>query len=233
MNKIWKNNNFINNWVQAMDDDRLWPFNQTGWVLPPMRSKEDPSKFGLAFNGLAINAFVRGFALDMDVFSVDFGKVINSGLNRYLEEIEQEIKKINFSAAGSLNKLYFLQAASIVHKAIISYAGRFSDLATKMASKEKDPQRKKELEEIAATCAWVPANPPRTFKEAIQSFWFLYMMVVTGVAGLQRFDQYMYPFYKKDIEAGRSYRGRGVGAPAVPPGQGDEYKRNDGLSPPR
>ena len=54
LNEYWKNNNFIYNWVQAMDDDRLWPFTQTGWVLPP-RGVEDPSKFGMAFNGLGIN----------------------------------------------------------------------------------------------------------------------------------------------------------------------------------
>ncbi|MEM3580267.1 MAG: pyruvate formate lyase family protein, partial [Candidatus Bathyarchaeia archaeon] len=70
-------------------------------------------------------------------------------------------------------------------------------------SKENDPLRKKELERIAETCRWVPANPARTFYEAIQSFWFIYLVTQQSTAGMGRFDQYMYPFYKRDKDSGR------------------------------
>ena len=91
----------------------------------------------------------------------------------------------------------------ICHKAIIRFANRFAVLATEMASKETDPTRKKELERIAATCQWVPANPARDFYEAMQSYWFIFMMLVCAVFPMGRFDQFMYPFYKKDIEEGK------------------------------
>ena len=72
-----------------------------------------------------------------------------------------------------------------------------------MASKEQDLKRKQELQQIAETCHNVPANPPRTFREAMQSFWFIWLMVAGGATPLGRFDQYMHPYYKADREAGR------------------------------
>ena len=72
-----------------------------------------------------------------------------------------------------------------------------------MASRETNLIRKKELERIAATCRWVPANPSRSFYEAIQSFWFIFLVLnPNSVLGAGRFDQYMYPFYRKDIDKG-------------------------------
>jgi formate C-acetyltransferase len=71
-----------------------------------------------------------------------------------------------------------------------------------MAKKETDTRRKKELERIAETCRWVPGNPARTFNEAIQSFWFIWIMIASGTTPGGRFDQFMYPFFKKDREAG-------------------------------
>ena len=76
-----------------------------------------------------------------------------------------------------------------------------------MAKKEKDTKRKAELERIAETCAWVPANPARNFFEALQSFWFTYVAVMiegwSVSVALGRPDQMLYPFYKKDIDEGR------------------------------
>ena len=66
----------------------------------------------------------------------------------------------------------FYEAAIITCDALSLFARRYSELAAEMAAKTKDAQRKKELEEIAAICAWVPENPARTFREAVQSQWF-------------------------------------------------------------
>jgi len=91
----------------------------------------------------------------------------------------------------------------ICHEAIIRRANRFAVLAREVASKEADPTRKKELERIAATCQWVPANPARDFYEAMQSFYSIFMVLQCSVFPMGRFDQFMYPFYKKDTEEGR------------------------------
>ena len=72
-----------------------------------------------------------------------------------------------------------------------------------MASQETDPTRKNELIRIVATCKVVPANPATTFYEAIQSFWFLYLVFAGPISPLQRFDQFMFPFYQKDKKEGK------------------------------
>ena len=87
--------------------------------------------------------------------------------------------------------------------AIVRIAKRYGDLATELAKKEKNPKRKKELETIAESCYRVPGEPARTFREAMQSFWFIWLMILGGATPLGRLDQFMYPFYKKDKEEGR------------------------------
>jgi CheY-like chemotaxis protein len=102
----------------------------------------------------------------------------------------------------------FYEAAIITCDALSLLARRYSELASQMAAQTKDAQRKKELEEIAAICAWVPENPARTFREAIQAQWFTQLFsrleeMVGGQVNQGRMDQYLYPIYKKDIEEGR------------------------------
>jgi formate C-acetyltransferase len=92
----------------------------------------------------------------------------------------------------------------------IHFGHRYADLAREMAKAEKDSQRKKELEEIADICDWVPGNPARTLRDAMQSLWFVYL--IHGMIELQRqgcgirLDYLMYPFYRKDKEEGRITR---------------------------
>ncbi|MBW1960748.1 MAG: glycyl radical protein, partial [Deltaproteobacteria bacterium] len=88
----------------------------------------------------------------------------------------------------------------------ISYAKRYSKLAREMTQVETDPKRKKELEKIHDICARVPALPARNFYEAIQAVWFVQLIPQIESNGFSitpgRFDQYMYQFYKKDIQQG-------------------------------
>lgn len=89
----------------------------------------------------------------------------------------------------------------------MNYAKRLSNYALELAAKCPDPQRKAELEKIAEVNAWVPAHKPRTFWEAVQSVWTIESLIPveenqTGMS-IGRVDQYMYPFYKADIESGR------------------------------
>jgi pyruvate-formate lyase len=73
-----------------------------------------------------------------------------------------------------------------------------------MAETEARRARKRELQLIAEICRRVPANPARTFREALQSFWFIFLMInPSPTASAGRFDQYMYPFYQADAAAGR------------------------------
>jgi pyruvate formate-lyase/glycerol dehydratase family glycyl radical enzyme len=139
----------------------------------------------------------------------DYPKVINQGLNGIKDEVEKELQATVVLDEVSLSKKYFLEALLIVIKAGIDYTKRYSVLAREMARTAKG-KRKAELEEMANVCDWVPANPARTFREALQSLWFMHVMIYfdapTSGVSPGRVDQYLYPYYKKDLEAGRINR---------------------------
>ncbi|MFC1928778.1 glycyl radical protein [Chloroflexota bacterium] len=142
--------------------------------------------------------------------SIDYDKVINQGINGVLREIREEIESVDLSVRGNWEKYEFLKAGIICCETLINFAHRYASLARALAERESDAVRKKELEKIAEVCQWVPANPARNFYEALQSFWFAYLAInlEDGVYGdpLGRMDQYLYPFYEKDISEGRITR---------------------------
>jgi pyruvate formate-lyase/glycerol dehydratase family glycyl radical enzyme len=177
------------------DDDRLWPFIQSGILLPPWASKEAGKGHGSAGAGW-------GLGIGTTLILVDYTKVLYGGLNVLIKEAEEELKNLRYINAGAVKKADFLRAVIIADSAIVRIAQRFGDLAADMATKENSQVRKKELERIAETCRRVPGEPARTFYEAMQSFWFIWLVLATGTAPGGRFDQFMHPFYKKDKKEG-------------------------------
>lgn len=139
--------------------------------------------------------------------SVNYPKVLNKGLNGVIADAEAELGKLSISSWEDTQKKQFLDAVILSCKAVITWANRYAQLAETMAARETNPKRKQELEKIAQTCRWVPANPPRSFYEALQSFWFTHLAVQIerNSDGISpgRFPQYMYPFYKKDRDEGK------------------------------
>ena len=179
------------------DDERLWPFMQSGVVLPPWTSKTGGSGGGYAQSGLGLGP---GFYL----MGVDIPAVIQGRLNELIAEAEAELAALRFTEAGAPEKAVYLKSVILSNKALVRFAGRFAALAADLAQVEQDPARKCELQQIAAACARVPAEPAQTFREAVQAFWFLFLLLnpsPTAAAG--RFDQYMHPLYQRDLEAGR------------------------------
>lgn len=182
-------------------DEKLWPFRLYG-PNPTKRTREEIEAEG-TLGGFAGCGWAVQPELGFVLVDVDHEKVLHEGLNAIIAEAEEEIKNLSYGNPDALKKLFFLNGVIIAHKAIIRFAHRFADLATEMATEENDLARKKELEMIAGICRWVPANPARTFREAMQSFWFIYLALnPSNVVAMGRFDQRMYPFYKKDKEAG-------------------------------
>ncbi len=139
----------------------------------------------------------------------DYEKVLKRGFNGLKAEAEEKLAALDpDSPLDSCEKKPFLEAIVIVSDAIILWAKRHAELARSLAKKEKDPARKQELLAIAANCEHVPANPARTFYEAVQSQWFVQMFSrleqKTGtIISNGRMDQYFYPLYRKDILEGR------------------------------
>ena len=139
--------------------------------------------------------------------AVDYEKVLNKGLLGIKREIDEEMTKLDLTKVQDFEKFLFLKAAKIALDAVINFANRYAELAERMAAIETNLKRKFELEKIAEICRWVPANPARNFHEAIQSIWFITIAIRNEAIGtgisFGRADQYLYPFYKKDIEERR------------------------------
>jgi pyruvate formate-lyase/glycerol dehydratase family glycyl radical enzyme len=176
-------------------DDRLFGFLQLGITLPPMKTK-DEFRGAYAGSGLCLSFNFT------DCYS-DFERWMN-GLDSIILEAEDEMRALKLLDQDAVEKKYFLESVIIVLKAVVRLAERYADAAEGLAAEEKDPQRKKELERIAEACRWVPANRPRNFREAIQSLWINQILFTpASTTNLGRFDQYMYPFYRNDIDEGK------------------------------
>ena len=138
----------------------------------------------------------------------DYEKVLKRGFGGLRKEAQEKLSALDpLSPTANTEKKPFLEAVVLICDAIIVWANRHADLAEKMAAEESDPQRKAELELIAANCRRVPEHPARTFHEAVQSQWFTQMFSrieqKTGtIISNGRMDQYFYPYYKKDVAEG-------------------------------
>ena len=138
--------------------------------------------------------------------NVDYAKVINYGLEAIIEEAKEEISKLYIGHGDYLKRKAFLEAVIESCEGVIAYARRYSDLALEEAGNCTDSDRKAELLKIAEACDRVPAKPARSFYEACQSFWFIQQLIQCESSGHSispgRFDQYMYPHFKHDLDMG-------------------------------
>ena len=132
---------------------------------------------------------------------------INNGVEGLIERIEARKAKLDATVPGDYEKEVYLDAMRIVAEGLIVLGERYAAEAARQAAAEKDPVRRKELEDIAEICRRVPAKPARTFREAIQSFYFyqiaMFMEQNAAAYNPGRMDQYLYPFYEQDLAAGR------------------------------
>lgn len=135
--------------------------------------------------------------------AADYPKVLTKGLSGIIEEVRELLQELTVHSYEDLRKKFFLEAVIISFQGVIDFAKRYAALARELPRSGVSPARKTELEHIADICEWVPANPARTFHEALQSFWFTHLAIeienCTSGYTPGRFDQYMYPFYRQDI----------------------------------
>ncbi|MCK4793749.1 MAG: formate C-acetyltransferase/glycerol dehydratase family glycyl radical enzyme [Desulfobacteraceae bacterium] len=140
-------------------------------------------------------------------FLPNFQKILQKGFIGVIEEIKRSQEALNATEADYLKRSIFYEACLICCDAVIDHAERFSKLAKDLARSEKEETRRDELLKIAEICEKVPANPADNFLEALQSFWLTHILISVSAAGqgitVGRFDQFMYPYYKQDIESGR------------------------------
>ncbi len=133
--------------------------------------------------------------------------LMKKGMLDIQQEAKDHLAQLDYGNPDDIEKIYFYKSVIDTTEGVMIYARRLSDYAAELASKERNPQRKAELYKIAQVNARVPAHKPETFWEAIQAVWTVESLLEveenqTGMS-IGRVDQYMYPFYKADKEAGR------------------------------
>ncbi|MCD8392166.1 MAG: formate C-acetyltransferase/glycerol dehydratase family glycyl radical enzyme, partial [Cloacibacillus porcorum] len=132
---------------------------------------------------------------------------IRNGVEGLRKKILARKSELDATVPGDYEKEIYLDALLIVCEGIETLAERYAIEAERLAALEGDGRRKAELREIAAVCRQVPAYPARTFREAMQSFYFyqicIFMEQNAAAYNPGRMDQYLYPYYKADLEAGR------------------------------
>jgi formate C-acetyltransferase len=138
----------------------------------------------------------------------DYDKTLKKGLKGILADVEAAEAKLDVGEDGALDRYYFYQAAKLVLNGMMMLAQRYATLARDMAKTEKNTARKKELTEIAEVCDWVPANPARNFREAIQAYWFTMLGIWLEAPGVLNnppvtFTRLLCSYYHQDKTAGK------------------------------
>ncbi len=133
--------------------------------------------------------------------------IIHEGIEGVKRRIEETRKTLDITEPGHYEKLVYLKALSLSADGVIQLSKRYSAEAARLAELEENPVRKAELQTISEICDRVPEKPARTFREAIQAFYLYHICIFMEQNAASynpgRMDQYLYPFYKADLEAGR------------------------------
>ena len=138
--------------------------------------------------------------------TVKYEEVLAIGYKGIIDKAQAELDRCQVGDGNYVKKSHFLKAVILSCQAVIEYAERYAELASQMAAECTDPVRKQELLQISQNCSRVPANGATSFYEACQSFWFVQQLLQVESSGHSispgRFDQYMYPYYKADLDKG-------------------------------
>ena len=161
-----------------------------------------------AIKAIEHNIFTPGnyFYNGVGHVTVKYEEVLATGYKGIIDKARAELEKCQVGDGNYAKKSHFLNAVIVSCQAVIEYAERYAELASQMAAECTDPVRKQELLQISENCSRVPANGATSFYEACQSFWFVQQLLQVESSGHSispgRFDQYMYPYYKADIDKG-------------------------------
>ena len=161
-----------------------------------------------AIKAIEHNIFTPGnyFYNGVGHVTVKYEEVLAIGYKGIIDKARAELEKCQVGDGNYAKKSHFLNAVIVSCQAVIEYAERYAELASQMAAECTDPVRKQELLQISENCSRVPANGATSLYEACQSFWFVQQLLQVESSGHSispgRFDQYMYPYYKADIDKG-------------------------------
>ena len=137
---------------------------------------------------------------------VDYADLLRLGLKDFERRAKEYKDNLDLTRPDSIDKYQFYKAVLITIEAVRTFAGRYAALAREKAGKAAEARRA-ELLEIARICDKVPYEPAETFHEAVQSVWFIQLILQIESNGHSlsygRFDQYAWPYLEADLAAGR------------------------------
>jgi pyruvate formate-lyase/glycerol dehydratase family glycyl radical enzyme len=182
-------------------------------ILPFWRGRTIREKIFAAMEPAWIDAYEAGIFTEFmeqraPGHTVLDDKIYKKGLADFKEDIDRTIAQLDFGVdPDAFHKKEELAAMTVAADALILYAERHGEKARALAARESDPSRKRELERIAAICFRVPRHAPRDFWEALQSYWFVHLGVITELNTWDSFnpgrlDMHLQPFYEKDLKEG-------------------------------
>ena len=177
------------------DNPRMNDFIRSGVTMPIWKDRNSGATNGIGQTGVGLGP---GFVLKC----VEYERILNEGARAIIDEAKACLADEHIITDADMEKHNYWEGVIRVFEGFICYANRHADLAEKIAAECTDETRKKELLLMAATCRRVPEFPARNFYEAVQAFWFTFLSVASNTMSAGRPDQYLYPFYKKDKEAG-------------------------------
>lgn len=214
---LWDENGDINLTLNAnagIDKENLAVLQKSsrlfkGKTARDMAEKAWKEAYG-SWPGDVTDAKIKDPTLDVSIFGqvtsvLMWDKILKKGLRSFIKEAQSHIDRFSKQQSADDDKLCFWESSIIVCQAVIDHSRRYAVLARDMAASEPDRIHRAKLLKIAETCEYVPENPARTFHEALQS------MAIVNVCKLLehpmhnnahwgRGDQYLYPYFKKDIE---------------------------------
>ena len=138
--------------------------------------------------------------------AADYGRMLREGLGAYERRAAEKLDSLDLTDHRNIEKSHFYRAVIVVIDAVRAFAGRYADLAESMRPKEPNAQRRDELRRMADALRKVPYGPAETFYEAVQSLWLVHLVLQIESNGHSlsygRMDQYLDPFYQRDLASG-------------------------------
>jgi pyruvate formate-lyase/glycerol dehydratase family glycyl radical enzyme len=169
--------------------------------------EETGNVLGFECSPISPNLFIRNA---IGHLLADYPKVLQLGFDGIRAEAEDLAARLDPTEPNALGKLHFYKAVMIACAAAADFGKRYAGKASELADVEGDPQRRKELKEIARICRRIPASPAESYHEALQSFWFTHLIIQIDTDGLAispgRFDRYLHDYYQQDLTQKRITR---------------------------
>ena len=194
LDKAWQNAHHYST-ETTWDNDRLRPFLKSGITMPVLKERSSNKTYPIGQTGI-------GLGPGATLCCLEYERILNEGARALIDEAKECIKNERLLTEEAYKKHEYWVYLIKIFEAWISYAHRCADEADRQAEECENPERKAELRKMAEICRHVPEFPARTFHEAVQSFWFTLLAHCSNTLSGGRIDQLLYPFYKRDKEAG-------------------------------